>query len=398
MQGGMERATGEKMVLNFGPQHPATHGTLRIVLELDGETVLKATPHLGYLHTGFEKLGEHLDYNQYIVVTDRMNYLSPLSNNFGYVLAVEQLLDIEVPKRCQYIRMLMAELSRIADHLLWLGTAALDLGAFSVFLYSFREREKLYSIFEKTTGARLTTSYTRVGGVLRDLYAGCEEDVQQFITNLPKALKETHTLLTRNRIWMDRTKGIGAMTPDTAINYGVTGPCLRATGFAHDIRKAEPYSGYDEVNFDVPVGTNGDVYDRYLVRMEEMIQSCGIITQVLENMPDGSVNVEDNKITLPQKADAYGHIEGLIHHFKIIMDGHGVSPPQGEHYCATESPNGELGFYIVSDGSGTAYRIRIRPPSFFHFQALPHMLEGGMVSDTVAVLGSLNVIAGELDR
>ena len=230
MQGEMERTTGEKMILNFGPQHPATHGTLRIVLELDGESILKATPHLGYLHTGFEKLGEHLDYNQYIVVTDRMNYLSPLSNNFGYVLAVEQLIGIEVPERGQYIRILMAELSRLADHLLWLGTAALDLGAFSVFLYSFREREKLYSIFEKTTGARLTTSYTRVGGVFRDLYDGFETDARDFITNFPKALKETHTLLTRNRIWMDRTKGVGVISPQDAIDYGLTGPCLRATG------------------------------------------------------------------------------------------------------------------------------------------------------------------------
>jgi NADH:ubiquinone oxidoreductase subunit D len=244
----------------------------------------------------------------------------------------------------------------------------------------------------------LTTSYTRVGGVLRDLYDGCEEDVRQFVSDFPKALKETHALLTRNRIWMDRTKGVGAISADDAISYGLTGPCLRATGIAHDIRKAEPYSSYEEVTFDVPVGTNGDAYDRYLVRMEEMIQSCGIVTQVLDNMPDGPVNVEDNKITMPNKSDAYGHIEGLIHHFKIVMDGHGVQPPMGEHYCATESPNGELGFYIVSDGSGTAYRIRIRPPSFFHFQALPLMLEGGMVSDTVAVLGSLNVIAGELDR
>lgn len=398
MQGGMERTTGEKMVLSFGPQHPATHGTLRIVLELDGETILKATPHAGYLHTGFEKLGEHLDYNQFIVVTDRMNYLSPLSNNFGYVLAVEQLLGIEVPERCQYIRILMAELSRLADHLLWLGTAALDLGAFSVFLYSFREREKLYSIFEKTTGARLTTSYTRVGGVFRDLYDGFENDARDFITNFPKALKETHTLLTRNRIWMDRTKGVGAISPEDAINYGLTGPNLRATGVSHDLRKAEPYSSYEKFKFDVPVGTNGDVYDRYLVRMEEMIQSCGIVGQALDNLPEGPFSLEDNKVMMPDKSDAYGHIEGLIHHFKIVMDGHGVQPPQGDRYCATESPNGELGFYIVSDGSGTGYRIRIRPPSFFHFQALPHMLEGGMVSDTVAVLGSLNVIAGELDR
>ena len=259
--------------------------------------------------------------------------------------------------------------------------------------------KKLYSIFEKTTGARLTTSYTRVGGVLRDLYDGCVEDVRQFVTNFPKALKETHTLLTKKSDLDGSHKRCWSLFPlMMQLDYGLTGPCLRATGVAHDIRKAEPYSSYDEVTFDVPVGTNGDAYDRYLVRMEEMIQSCGIVTQVLDNMPDGPVNSENNKIMLPNKEDAYGHIEGLIHHFKVIMDGHGVEVPKGDHYCATESPNGELGFYIVSDGSGTGYRIRIRPPSFLNFQALPHMLEGGMVSDTVAVLGSLNVIAGELDR
>jgi len=398
MQADMERVAGEKMILNFGPQHPATHGTLRLVLELDGETVLKATPHLGYLHTGFEKLGEHLDYNQYIVVTDRMNYLSPLSNNFGYVLAVEKLLGLEVPKRGEYVRVLMAELSRLADHLLWLGMGALDLGAFTAFLYGFREREKLYSIFEKTTGARLTTSYTRVGGVLRDLYDGFEEEVRTFLSEFPKTLKEVHTLLTRNRIWMDRTKEVGVISGEDAISYGLTGPCLRASGIEHDLRKAEPYSCYEDFDFEVPVGMNGDVYDRYLVRMEEMVQSCHLVRQALDNLPEGPVNVPDNKIILPEKEDAYGHIEGLIHHFKIIMDGHGVQPPRGEIYSATESPNGELGFYIVSDGSGTAYRIRIRPPSLLQFQVVPHMIEGGMVSDIVAVLGSLNIIAGELDR
>ena len=398
MHADMERVAGEKMMLNFGPQHPATHGTLRLVLELDGETVVKATPHLGYLHTGFEKLGEHLDYNQYIVVTDRMNYLSPLSNNFGYVLAVEKLLGLEIPKRGQYVRVLMAELSRLADHLLWLGMGALDLGAFTAFLYGFKEREKLYSIFEKTTGARLTTSYTRVGGVLRDLYDGFEEDVNAFLSAFPKTLKEVHTLLTRNRIWMDRTKEVGVISGEDAISYGLTGPCLRASGVGHDLRKAEPYSSYEDFDFDVPVGDNGDVYDRYLVRMEEMVQSCHIIRQAMANLPEGSVNVPDNKIILPEKKDAYGHIEGLIHHFKIIMDGHGVQPPRGEIYSATESPNGELGFYIVSDGSGTAYRIRIRPPSLLQYQVVPHMVEGGMVSDIVAVLGSMNIIAGELDR
>jgi len=398
MQQDTTRVGGEPMILNFGPQHPATHGTLRIVLELDGETVLKATPHLGYLHTGFEKLGEHLDYNQFIVVTDRMNYLSPLSNNFGYVLAVEKLLGIRVTKRCEYIRVILAELSRIADHLVWLGTGALDLGAFTVFLYSFREREKLYNIFQNMTGQRLTTSYTRVGGVLRDLYDGFEDEVKKFIKEFPNALKELHTLLTRNRIWMDRTKGVGVISAEDAISYSLTGPCLRASGVEHDLRTAEPYSSYEEFDFDVPVASHGDAYDRYLVRMEEMVQSQRIVLQVLDNLPSGPVNIEDNKIILPDKKDAHGHIEGLIHHFKIIMTGHGVQPPVGEIYCATESPNGELGFYIVSDGSGTAYRIRIRPPSFLHFQALPHMLEGGMLSDTAAVLGSLNIVAGELDR
>ena len=398
MQQDTTRVGGEPMILNFGPQHPATHGTLRIVLELDGETVLKATPHLGYLHTGFEKLGEHLDYNQFIVVTDRMNYLSPLSNNFGYVLAVEKLLGIRVTKRCEYVRVILAELSRIADHLVWLGTGALDLGAFTVFLYSFREREKLYNIFQNMTGQRLTTSYTRVGGVLRDLYDGFEDEVKKFIKEFPGALKELHTLLTRNRIWMDRTKGVGVISAEDAISYSLTGPCLRASGVEHDLRTAEPYSSYEEFDFDVPVASHGDAYDRYLVRMEEMVQSQRIVLQVLDNLPSGPVNIEDNKIILPDKKDAHGHIEGLIHHFKIIMTGHGVQPPVGEIYCATESPNGELGFYIVSDGSGTAYRIRIRPPSFLHFQALPHMLEGGMLSDTAAVLGSLNIVAGELDR
>lgn len=398
MHADMERVAGEKMMLNFGPQHPATHGTLRIVLELDGETVVKATPHLGYLHTGFEKLGEHLDYNQYIVVTDRMNYLSPLSNNFGYVLAVEKLLGLEIPKRGEYVRVIMAELSRLADHLIWLGMGALDLGAFTAFLYGFKEREKLYNIFEKTTGARLTTSYTRVGGVLRDLYDGFEEEVNAFLSAFPKTLKEVHTLLTRNRIWMDRTKEVGVISGEDAISYGLTGPCLRASGVGHDLRKAEPYSSYEDFDFDVAVGENGDVYDRYLVRMEEMVQSCHIVRQAMDNLPKGPVNVPDNKIILPEKKDAYGHIEGLIHHFKIIMDGHGVQPPRGEIYSATESPNGELGFYIVSDGSGTAYRIRIRPPSLLQYQVVPHMIEGGMVSDVVAVLGSLNVIAGELDR
>lgn len=322
-----DRVAGEPMTLNFGPQHPATHGTLRIVVELDGETVMKATPHLGYLHTGFEKLGEHQDYNQFIVVTDRMNYLSPLSNNFGYVLAVEKLLGIRVPKRSEYIRVILAELSRIADHLVWLGMGAVDLGAFTVMLYGFEEREKLYSIFQNMTGARLTTSYTRVGGLLRDLYDGFEDDVRAFLDSFPKALKEVHTLLTRNRIWMDRTKEVGVISAEDAISYGLAGPCLRGSGVQWDLRKSEPYSSYEDFDFDVPIGSNGDVYDRYLVRMEEMIQSRRIVEQALNNLPAGPINVDDYKVVMPSKQDAYGNIEGLIHHFKLVMDGHGIQPP-----------------------------------------------------------------------
>jgi NADH dehydrogenase I D subunit len=404
----------ETMVLNLGPQHPATHGTLHLELELDGERVVRCTPHIGYLHTGFEKLGEHMHYNQFIVVTDRMNYLSPLSNNFGYVLAVEKLLAMEVPKRAEYIRVILAELSRIADHMVWLGTHALDIGAFTVFLYSFQQREKCYTIFEACSGARLTVSYTRVGGLMADVPDTFDPMVREFVRDfLDRALPEMETLLSKNRIWIDRTKGVGVISAEDAINGGLTGPCLRGSGVAWDIRKAEPYSSYEDFDFEIPVGQNGDTYDRYLVRLEELRQSCRIITQALDNLPDGPINVDDHKQKLPGKEHVYktpdhthpydpehpyGSIEGLIHHFKLVMDGHGLLPPRAEVYCATESPNGELGFYIVSDGSGRPYRVRVRPPSFMNFQNFPRMVEGHMVSDVVAVLGSLNVIAGELDR
>ncbi len=388
----------ETLNLNFGPQHPATHGTLHVEVELDGETIVHTLPHLGYLHTGFEKLGEHMHYNQFVTVTDRMNYLSPLSNNFGYVLAVEKLFEIRVPKRCEYIRVILAELSRIADHMIWLGTAAMDLGAFTVFLYAFKQRELLYSIFELTTGARLTVSYARVGGLAADIPDGFIEAVNTFLKQFPGAMDEVEDMLTRNRIWIDRTQGVGAISAEDAINYALTGPCLRACGVGWDIRKAEPYSSYEDFDFEIPTGENGDCYDRYLVRMAELAQSTRIIRQALDNLPEGDVNVDDYKVILPSKADTYGNIEGLIHHFKIIMDEHGLPAPVGEVYCSTESPNGELGFYIVSDGSGEAYRIRIRPPSFLHYQVLPLLIDGSMVSDIPAVLGSLNVIAGELDR
>jgi NADH dehydrogenase I D subunit len=409
-----ETPTRETLILNFGPQHPATHGTLHLEVELDGERIVKTTPHLGYLHTGFEKLGEAMLYNQFIVVTDRMNYLSPLSNNFAFVLAAEKLLGIEVPKRCQYVRVVLAELTRIMDHMVWLGTHALDIGAFTVFLYAFQQREKIYEIMEAISGARLTVSFTRVGGLMADVPESFEPMVRQFVrVFLTESFPEISTLLTKNRIWVDRTKGVGVISPDDAINGGLTGPCLRGSGVAHDIRKAEPYSSYEDFDFEIPVGVQGDTYDRYLVRMEELRQSCRIIEQALDNMPGGPVQHPDYKVKLPDKSvvyktpdhthpydpvHPYGSIEGLIHHFKIIMRGHGVAPPPGEVYAATESPNGELGFYLVSDGTGYPYRVRVRAPSFMNYQNLPGMLKGHMVSDIVAVLGSLNVIAGELDR
>jgi NADH dehydrogenase I D subunit len=393
-----EKIPSDHMILNYGPQHPATHGTLHLELELEGEKIVRATPHIGYLHSGFEKIGEHMSYNQYIVVTDRMNYLSPLSNNFGYVLAVEKLLGLEVPRRCQYIRVILAELSRLADHMVWLGTHALDLGAFTVFLYAFKQRELLYNIFELTTGTRMTTSYTRVGGLAADIPEGFVETVNKFLAQFPKAVEEMEKLLTRNRIWIDRTKGIGVISAEAAVNFGFTGPMLRGSGVNWDIRKAEPYSSYQDFDFDIPIGKNGDVYDRYLIRMEELRQSAKIVRQAMDNLPDGAYKVEDQKIILPSKDEVYQSIEGLIHHFKIIMHGHGFQAPAGEVYCSTESPNGELGFYIVSDGGMNPYRVRVRPPCFFNFQAFEHMVKGHMISDVVAVLGSINVIAGELDR
>lgn len=388
----------ERMILNMGPQHPATHGTLRIVLELDGERVVDATPHIGYLHTGFEKLGEHMTYNQFITLTDRMNYVSALSNNVGFALAVEQLLGVEVPKRSQYIRVILAELSRIADHMVWLGTHAMDIGAFTVFLYAFEQREKIYNIFESVTGARLTTSYTRIGGVARDVPEGFEAQVSEFVRAFRPALEEMESLLTGNRIWMDRTKGIGVLSGEDAVSYGWTGPCLRASGVEWDVRKVEPYSSYDDFEFDVPVGDNGDVYDRYLVRLEELRQSVRIIEQAIGRFPGGDVNVDDAKVILAGKEKVYGTIEGLIHHFKLIMSGHGISVPKGEIYSSTEAPNGELGFFIVSDGGDTPYRVRVRPPSLVNYQAFPDLVRGLLVSDVIAVLGSLNIIAGELDR
>ncbi|MCH7818035.1 MAG: NADH-quinone oxidoreductase subunit D [Candidatus Marinimicrobia bacterium] len=390
---------GEILELSFGPQHPATHGTLQIVMELDGEKVLNVEPHIGFLHTGFEKLAEHMSYNQFVTVTDRMNYLSPLSNNIGFSLAAEKLFGIEIPKRGQYIRVLMSELSRIADHLVSIGTAAMDLGAMTVFLYGFREREKLYDLFEWATGARLTTSYTRVGGLMADLPEDFPDAVLKWVKQFPKTIDEIEKLLNHNRIFQDRTYNIGVISKEDVVKYSLTGPVARASGINYDMRKDLPYSSYEDFEFEVPVGENGDAFDRYLVRMEEMRQSLGIVKQVLANLPDGDVNIDpDSKLTLPGKDEVYTTIEGLIHHFEVTMENRGILPPVGEVYMGTESPNGELGFYIISNGKREPYRVRIRPPSFINYTIFKKLMKGAMFSDIVSNLGSLNIIAGELDR
>ena len=390
---------GETLELSFGPQHPATHGTLQIVMELDGEVVLNVEPHIGFLHTGFEKLAEHMSYNQFVTVTDRMNYLSPLSNNIGFSLAAEKLFGIEIPMRGQYIRVLMAELSRIGDHLVAVGTAAMDLGAMTVFLYGFREREKLYDLFEWATGARLTTSYTRVGGLMADLPEDFPDAVLKWAEQFPKTIDEIEKLLNHNRIFQDRTYDIGVISKEDVLKYSLTGPVARASGINYDLRKDMPYSSYEDFEFEVPVGENGDAFDRYLVRMEEMRQSVGIVKQVLANLPDGEVNIDpDSKLTLPGKDEVYTTIEGLIHHFEVTMENKGILPPVAEVYMGTESPNGELGFYIVSNGEREPYRVRIRPPSFINYTIFKKLMKGAMFSDVVSNLGSLNIIAGELDR
>jgi len=398
-EGADDALDSERMILNLGPQHPATHGTLRLTLELEGEEIVRCLPDIGYLHTGFEKLAEHHNFNQWVTVTDRMNYLSPLSNNIGYARTVERLMGLDVPPRANAIRVILCELSRLADHMVWLGTHALDIGAMTVFLYTFEQRERLYNIFEAVTGARLTTSYTRIGGLGWDVPENFGEIVREFVAQLPAAVEEVDRLLTGNRIWVDRTKDVGVISGPDAIAWNMTGPMLRGSGVDYDLRKAEPYMGYEQYDFDVPVGENGDVYDRYLVRMEEMRQSARIVEQAMNSLPTGPVKVDDAKVILPEKAEeTYFGMESLIHHFKMTMDHHGIAPPLGDIYDATESPNGELGWYVVSDGTGRSYRTRVRPPSFMNYQAFPDMVKGHMVADAVAILGSMNVIAGELDR
>lgn len=385
--------------LNFGPQHPATHTTLRIILKLDGERVVDAIPDIGYLHSGFEKIGEHLDYNQYVTITDRMNYISPMANNVAWHHAVEKLMGIEITPRCKYIRTIVSELARISDHLLCAGAIGLDVGAFTFFLYGFYQREVLYDIFETLCGARFTNSYTRVGGLMHDITPLVVEKIRTFIKNFPQTLDDMERLLNRNRIFVDRTKGVGLLSREEAINRSATGPIARASGVTRDLRKDEPYLSYSDFDFQVCCAKAGDCYSRYLVRMAEMRESLKIVQQAVENIPAGPFNVTvGDRTTLPSKPQVYQTIEGTITHFELVMSNRGFEVPQEESYGAVETANGELGFYVVGDGSAVAYRARCRPPSFIHFALFPYLIRGHTLSDVVAVLGSLNIIAAELDR
>ena len=385
--------------LNFGPQHPATHTTLRIVLKLDGERVVDAVPDIGYLHSGFEKMGEHLDYNQYVTVTDRMNYISPMANNVAWHGAVEKLLGIEITPRCKYIRTIIAELARISDHLLSTGAMGLDVGAFTFFLYAFYQREVIYDIYETLCGARFTNSYTRVGGVMYDITPLVIEKIRRFVKTFPETLDDMERLLNRNRIFVDRMKGVGVLTKERATNMSATGPIARASGVTRDLRKDEPYLAYADFDFDVCCATAGDCFARYYVRMAEMRESLKIVAKAVENIPAGPANVGvDERTALPPKSQVYQTIEGTITHFELVMLNRGFTVPNDEAYSAIEAPNGELGFYIVGDGSDVAYRARCRPPSFIHFSLFPELIRGHTLSDVVAVLGSLNIIAAELDR
>ncbi|MCG3178695.1 MAG: NADH-quinone oxidoreductase subunit 4 [Phycisphaerae bacterium] len=394
-----DESLGDRWVLNFGPQHPATHTTLQLVLELDGEVVVGCTPHIGYLHSGFEKQGEHLNYNQYVVITDRMNYLSPMANNLAWHYAVEKLFGVVPPRRCQYIRVLMAELARIADHLVSIGTAALDLGAMTGFVYGFEERETIYDLMEIASGSRYNTSYSRLGGLMYDLPDAFWPRLDELFDRLPPIVDDIEKLLNRNRIFIERTRGVGVIGREEAINWSLTGPIARASGVRRDLRKDEPYFVYDELEFKVPLADGGDCFARYLVRLEEIRQSMGIVRQCREGMPPGPVNAEPEvKVTLPGKDEVYGSIEGLIHHFEIVMTNRGFVAPIGEAYGANETANGELGYYVVADGSPRPYRSRCRPPSFINYSVFPELIVGHQISDVPAVLGSLNIIAAELDR
>lgn len=436
----------QHMFLNMGPAHPAMHGIIRIKLELEGETVMDAEVDIGYLHRCFEKHAETGNYMQVIPYTDRLNYVSPLLNNVGYVLAVEKLFGVDVPPRCQYIRVIMGEISRITDHLTCIGASAMELGAMTAFLYMMKAREYLYDLIEDVTGARITTSYTRIGGVKADLPDGFNKKCTEALRELRIVLDEVHGLLTRNRIFVDRMRGTGKISKEDALAYGITGPFLRSTGIGYDVRRANPYLVYHKMDFEIPTGTEGDNMDRYLVRMEEMEQSARIIEQALRDIPEGeismelmdrgmksfemvdqgklgktkdliktdvtvsptlggserkhhmAVNVDDRRIVIPSKQDTYSNIEGLMNHFMLIMDKEGIRPPEGEIYFPVEAANGELGFYIVSDGTDRPHRVRVRPPCFPIMSAFHKIIEGDMVADIIASFGSVNMVGGELDR
>jgi NADH-quinone oxidoreductase subunit D len=394
----LERIPGqeERVILSMGPQHPSTHGVLRVVLELEGETVIRSRYDIGYLHTGFEKSFEDKTYAQGITLTDRMDYLAPLSNNLGFCLAVEKLLDIEIPPRAQWIRVLLTELTRIQSHLVWLGSHAIDLGAMSVLLYCFREREDILHIFEMVSGQRMMTSYFRIGGLTLEPPLGWLKGVEKFVKAFPGHLAEYEGLLTKNPIWLRRTVGVGKLTADEAIAWGLSGPSLRGSGVDWDIRKKQPYSSYDKFDFKVPTRPEGDVYSRYLVRLDEMRQSLRIVQQAMEGLPEGPINANAPHIVLPDRESMKTSIEALIYHFKIVTEG--FHPPIGEVYQAIESPRGELGFYMVSDGSPKPFRCHVRAPSFANLQALPKMIEGRLIADVVACIGTIDIVLGEVDR
>jgi len=385
-----------ELTISLGPQHPATHGVLRLVLTLDGETVIKCTPHVGYLHRGIEKLGENRTYFSALPLTDRLDYISSMNSNVGYVNAVEKLFGIEAPERAKFIRTMVAEMGRISSHIVWLGTHVLDIGATTPFLYAFRERERILDLFETLCGARLTVSYPRIGGVRNDISQEFLDELYKFVFEFPDRIDDYETLVTENRVWKKRTVGIGVISVEEAVNWGLTGGMLRGSGVCYDVRKHAPYDAYDRVEFDIPLGKNGDCYDRYLVRVGEMRQANRIIKQCIEKLPTGPVMADSPKFTLPPKDMVLKDMEHLIHQFVLITKG--PSAPEGEIYSATEVPKGELGFYFVSDGAGKPHRMRVRAPSFVHASILPKLCEGGFVADVIANIGSIDIVLGECDR
>ncbi|MGI8623455.1 MAG: NADH dehydrogenase (quinone) subunit D [Solirubrobacteraceae bacterium] len=384
------------MTLSMGPQHPSTHGVLRLELQLDGEMVVKTVADIGYLHTGMEKLFEYKKYQQGIVITDRMDYLNPLGNNLAYVMAAEKLLDLEIPERAQVIRVMFCELQRIASHMVWLGTHALDIGAMSVFFYCFRQREKILNLIEAASGGRMTPSYFRIGGLMMDLPAGFDRRVRQFLEDFPAAMEMFETLVTGNTLWQSRTKGIGVITAEEAIDWGLTGPCLRGSNVDLDLRRDNPYSGYETYDFDVPVEPDGDVWARFRVRMREFYESYKIVRQAVERLKPGPIKADAPKVVLPDRDDMRKHMDSLIHHFLIVAEGFSI--PEGEVYHAIEGSKGELGVYMKADGTPKPSRVHVRGPSFINLSALPVMSEGEMVADVVAVIGSLDIVLGEIDR